>query len=160
MNDCGELLIQGLDADDPRRLRAARLVEIAGHAGKLANRLLALSARKETVDLNLAVTQMTEPLRRLAGENVELITVLFPRLPLVLAGQSAAEQLLHALVMHARDSLPWGASSQSRRCCPPWRAVPVPGPRCCSPLLLPGPTSKPLRALLPWNRSPRPAEVH
>ena len=108
MNDCGELLIQGLAADDPRRLRAARLVEIAGHAGKLADRLLALGARKETVDLNLSVTRMAEPLRRQAGEDVELVTVLFPRLPLVRAGQSAAEKLIHAAVMHARDSLPLG----------------------------------------------------
>ncbi len=108
MNDCGELLMQCLDADDPRRMRAARLVEIAGHAGKLANRLLALGPRKEMVDLNLAVTQMTEPLRRLAGDNVELITALFPRLPLVLAAQPSAEQLLHALVTHARNSLPLG----------------------------------------------------
>jgi hypothetical protein len=108
MNDCGELLMQGLDADDPRRMRAVRLVEIAGHAGKLANRLLALGARKETADLNLAVTQMTEPLRLLAGDDVELITVLFPRLPDVLAAQPCAEQLIHALVTHARDSLPLG----------------------------------------------------
>jgi DNA-binding response OmpR family regulator len=108
MNDCGELLMQCLDADDPRRMRAVRLVEIAGHAGKLANRLLALGARKETADLNLAVTQMTEPLRLLAGDDVELITVLFPRLPDVLAAQPCAEQLIHALVTHARDSLPLG----------------------------------------------------
>jgi len=108
MNDCGELLVQGLAADDPRRLRAARLVEIAGHAGKLADRLLALGARKELADLNLAVTKTIESLRHQAGENVELISALFPRLPLIRAAQSAAEKLLRAAMMHARDSLPLG----------------------------------------------------
>jgi DNA-binding response OmpR family regulator len=128
MNDCGELLMQGLDADDPRRMRAARLVEIAGLAGKLANRLLTLGHRKETVDLNLTVTQLTEPLRRLAGDNAELITVLFPRLPLVLAAQPAAEQLLHALVTHARDSLPLGGIITIETLQPSEAGVPGAGP--------------------------------
>jgi hypothetical protein len=108
MNDCGESLMQGLESDDPRRIRAARLVETAGLAGKLVNRLLALGHRRETVNLNLTVAQLTEPLRRLAGENAEVITVLHPRLPFVQASQPSAEQLLHAMVTHARDSLPLG----------------------------------------------------
>jgi len=54
MNECGELLMQCLDADDPRRLRAVQLIETAGQARSLADRLQPPDPRVETADLNPA----------------------------------------------------------------------------------------------------------
>jgi DNA-binding response OmpR family regulator len=110
MNDYGELLLQCLEADDPRRVRAQRLVEIAGHAGSLAGRLLALGPRQDLLDLNSTVTQMAGPLRSLAGENAELLTILSPRQPRIRAARPQVDQLLNALVLHARKSLPLGGT--------------------------------------------------
>lgn len=110
VRDCGRLLMESLGADDPRRARAARLMEVAGHADRLARRMLSLEARREPLDLNLAVREMEESLRSLAGEKVELITILAPSLPRIFIDRPQAEELLSSLVTCARDSLPAGGT--------------------------------------------------
>jgi DNA-binding response OmpR family regulator len=110
IGDCGSVLMECLDKDDPRRTRAVRLMEIARQAGKLARQLLALRSRQEALDLNLMVAQIAGKLRSLAGENVKLLTILSPRLPHVLAAPPLTEQLLTALVAFARDLLPVGGT--------------------------------------------------
>jgi hypothetical protein len=110
MEDCTELLLQCLDARDPRRMRALRLVEIADHAANLVRRMLSAAPVQEALDLNLTVTQSSVTLRRMAGESVELLTILSPGLPRVIASRGTVEQLLTAMVTQARDSLPVGGT--------------------------------------------------
>jgi DNA-binding response OmpR family regulator len=110
VSDCGSILMECLDKDDPRRMCAVRLVEITRHAGKLARQLLTLRTRQEALDLNLIVAQMAGKLRSLAGESVKTLTILSPRLPRILAARPLTEQLLTALVAFARDLLPVGGT--------------------------------------------------
>jgi hypothetical protein len=108
LRDCGDLMLQCLDPGDPRRQRVAHIVEMASRAGDLASRLLTPGPRTESTDLNAALAQMTEKLRRLTGEGFELMTILSPNLPRILVSRSRIEQLLAVLVLQARDLLPLG----------------------------------------------------
>ncbi len=110
VRDCGRLLAEILEADDPRRARAARLVDIAAHAESLARRILDLDTPRESLNLNQAIEEMKESLRALAGEKVELITILAPSLPRVRVDRPAAEGLLASMVTCARDAMPAGGT--------------------------------------------------
>jgi hypothetical protein len=110
MADCGNLLLECLSENDPRRDRASRLVEIANHAGALARRLLNLPPLQEATDLNGIVAQMTEELQRQAGETIELLTIFSSHLPRILVAKPLVERLLAALVKHASDLLPLGGA--------------------------------------------------
>jgi signal transduction histidine kinase/CheY-like chemotaxis protein len=100
--------------DDPARLRR-RLEEIerAGErAAGLTQQLLAFSRKQvlqpRVMDLNDAVRDMQGILRRLIGEDVELLVSLAPgRLP-VHADPTQLQQVIMNLAVNARDALPRG----------------------------------------------------
>jgi signal transduction histidine kinase len=78
----------------------------------LTKQLLAFS-RKESVrlqplDLNAVVAEDERMLRRLIGENIELMTDLEPSLGLVLADAGYMHQVLMNLAVNARDAMPNG----------------------------------------------------
>ncbi|MGD0309083.1 MAG: hypothetical protein ABSC02_07315 [Acidobacteriota bacterium] len=108
--DCGALLMEFLDPDDPRRERARLLMEAARRAGDLAVRLLAQGASREFIDLNLCVSEILGNLRSMAGERVDLLTILSPTLPHVQATRPRTERLLEAVLQSARDTLPLGGT--------------------------------------------------
>jgi DNA-binding response OmpR family regulator len=108
--DCGALLMEFLDPDDPRRERARLLMEVARRAGDLAVRLLARGASQEFIDLNLCVSEILGNLRSMAGERVDLLTILSPTLPHVQATRPRTKRLLQAVLQTARDTLPLGGT--------------------------------------------------
>ena len=108
--DCGTLLAELLDTGDPRRERAVLLIDAARRAGDLAVRLLAQCASQEFIDLNLCVSTILENLRSMAGEHVDLLTILSPSLPRIRAARPQIERLLQALLQSARDALPFGGT--------------------------------------------------
>lgn len=110
MSECGKMLMENLDENDPRRLHAVRLVEISNQVRKLASPLSNLRPTGDVLDLNLMVTEITDKFRHLTGEGVELLTMLSSPLPRILAPRIQVEQLLVALVTQARDSLPLGGT--------------------------------------------------
>ena len=62
------------------------------------------------LDLNLVVDDMQMMLRRLIGEDVELITLLDPELGTVRADPSQIEQVIVNLAVNARDAMPGGGA--------------------------------------------------
>jgi signal transduction histidine kinase len=63
---------------------------------------------RSILDLNVVVVDTEVMLRRLIGEDVELVTVLDPDLARVKADRSQIEQVLINLAVNARDAMPKG----------------------------------------------------
>jgi CheY-like chemotaxis protein len=92
---------------DIEEVRAA-----ADRAAALTRQLLAFSRRRvlETalVDLSAVVAEMEPMLRRLIGEDIELVAVLDPEVERVKADPGQIEQVIMNLVVNARDAMPRG----------------------------------------------------
>ena len=88
-------------------------IQAAGErAAALTRQLLAFSRRQmlqpQVVDLNTLVQQLEKLLRRLIGEDVELVTALAPDLRPVTVDPASVEQMLVNLAVNARDAMPSG----------------------------------------------------
>ncbi|MDE3156583.1 MAG: PAS domain S-box protein [Acidobacteriota bacterium] len=98
----------------PLRLQIEEIRKAAQRAAALTRQLLAFSRRQEVapvvLDLNTVVRAMHQMLRRLIGEDVELVSRLTEPLRRVKADQSQIEQVLMNLVVNARDALPGGGT--------------------------------------------------
>lgn len=107
-----QMLNEGLPPADPLREAVGEILAAAGRAASLAGRLLAFS-RKQTgklrpIDLNEVVVGLERMLRRVIGEDIELITALRPDLPKVNADPVQLEQVIMNLVVNAREAMPEG----------------------------------------------------
>ncbi|MBA3847652.1 MAG: PAS domain S-box protein, partial [Planctomycetes bacterium] len=108
----GEIIQQGLDAHHPLRSHAEQMLKAAWRAAQLTRQLLAFGRRQvlqpRVVDLNAIVADMGKLLRRVIGENIELMTEFFPDLGRVRADPGQLEQVLMNFALNARDAMPDG----------------------------------------------------
>src|SRR6266566_7734702 len=107
-----ELLLRELEPASPLRQDAAEIKKAGERAAALTRQLLAYSRRQvlnpEVLDLNRVVADMDRMLRRLIGEDVDLLTRPAPDLDAVRADRGQIEQVLVNLVLNARDAMPQG----------------------------------------------------
>lgn len=107
-----ELAEEELPADSPVQEHIRVIREAGDRAANLTRQLLAF-ARKQVIEprvinLNDLTLGMEKMLRRLIGENIDLVTHLQPDLARVHVDPGQFEQILVNLVVNARDAMPEG----------------------------------------------------
>ena len=107
-----EFLMLTTDSDDPKREDIELIQEAGERASNLTQQILAFSRRQiqnpEVLDLNEVIGEMHKMLRRLIGENIELVRVSGADLDKVKADRTQIEQVVMNLVLNARDAMPQG----------------------------------------------------
>jgi PAS domain S-box-containing protein len=107
-----DFLLEDLEGSDPRRGEAEEIRSAAEHATGLTRQLLAFSRRQvvqpKVLDPSGVVSHMSKMLRRLIGEDVELVLELEEGGATVLADPGQLEQVVLNLCVNAREALPGG----------------------------------------------------
>ena len=109
-----DLLFRTLPADAAERSEIAEIRDAADAASGLTRQLLAFSRRqvveRRVLDLNAIVTRAERLLRRLIGDDIELVVRLAPGLAPIQADAGQLDQILMNLVVNARDAMPAGGT--------------------------------------------------
>ena len=107
-----ELLLDRIAPTDPQYRSVEEIRKAASRAAALTRQLLMFSRKHVlepvVLDMNTVVADLERMLRRLIGEDVELITALTPGQVSLKADRGQIEQILMNLVVNARDAMPHG----------------------------------------------------
>jgi signal transduction histidine kinase len=103
------LTLSSLDADDPRREDMQEVVDAARRSADLTGRLLAF-ARQQPIapvllELNAVVESSVSVLRRLIGEDIDLLWRPGANVPPIMMDRTQVEQILTNLAVNARDAI-------------------------------------------------------
>lgn len=107
-----DLSLRRLKPEDHLHLNITEIKKAAQRAAALTHQLLAFSRKQvlqpRVLDLNAIVSEMDKMLRRMIGEDLELLFDLTPELGRVKADPGQVQQILMNLVINARDAMPDG----------------------------------------------------
>jgi two-component system, cell cycle sensor histidine kinase and response regulator CckA len=108
----GDLLKRKLSGDVRLRRYADEIGKAAERATGLTRQLLVFSRKQvlqpRILDLNASVVETEKMLRRLIGEDIQLVTALDDQLGQVRADPGQIDQVLMNLAVNARDAMPKG----------------------------------------------------
>ncbi|MFH1743534.1 MAG: ATP-binding protein, partial [bacterium] len=109
-----DLLLKEHSGHDRSRKGLEQIKKAADRASTLTRQLLAFSRKQllqlKTLDLNAVVSDLGTMLRRLIGENIELITVLGTEPTYIKADPGQIEQVILNLSVNARDAMRQGGT--------------------------------------------------
>jgi PAS domain S-box-containing protein len=107
-----ELMLDSVDSENPLRHNVNEIVTATRRAAELTRQLLAFSRKQmqalQVLDLNSVIREVGKMLRRLIGEDVQLLTALDEDLERVRADAGQIEQIIMNLAANARDAMPEG----------------------------------------------------
>lgn len=107
-----EVLLLGIKPGDPMQETIEHIRNAGMRAANLTRQLLAFSRRQilepQILYLNAVVTETEKMLRRLIGEDIDLVTVLNPDLKAIRIDPGQIEQVIMNLAVNARDAMPEG----------------------------------------------------
>ena len=110
----GQMLKEQLETDSPLQAYCEEVLQAGERAAGLTRQLLAFSRGQIVVphvlNLNSVVANLEKMLRRLIGEDIELVTVPQPDLWTVKADRGQVEQIIVNLAVNARDAMPQGGN--------------------------------------------------
>ncbi len=109
INGYSDLTLRKLSADDPLRANIEEIKKAGERSALLTSQLLAFSRQQMLVavvlDINDVVTDTIAMLRRLIGEDIELITALNTKSGSVKADPGQLSQIIMNLAVNARDAM-------------------------------------------------------
>jgi signal transduction histidine kinase/CheY-like chemotaxis protein/ABC-type amino acid transport substrate-binding protein len=112
INGYAELLLTGDRLTAIQQNQLSQVKKAGNQAASLTQQLLAFGRRQiiqpRMLNLNTVVQDTQDMLRRLVGEDIEIITVLDPNLASIMADPGQMNQVLMNLVVNARDAMPKG----------------------------------------------------
>jgi len=107
-----ELTLEQLDAASPVRADVEEILKAGKSATALTRQLLAFSRHQvlepQILDVNAVIDRADSLLRRLIGEDIEVVLIKHPDLDSVSADPGQLEQVIINLAINARDALPEG----------------------------------------------------
>jgi PAS domain S-box-containing protein len=107
-----QLVLGRLGEGNPLNKNIEEVVKAGERAARLTSQLLAFSRKQVlqpvVLNLNTVVSDVDKMLRRLIGEDIELITALDPDLGCVKADSDQISQIILNLAVNSRDAMPRG----------------------------------------------------
>jgi PAS domain S-box-containing protein len=107
-----DLLVEQVTAGSPIRGQMEEIRRAADRAAALTRQLLAFGRRQilapQVLNLNKIVADMDKMLRRLIGEDIDLVTKLEPALSQTKVDPGQVEQVIMNLAVNSRDAMPEG----------------------------------------------------
>jgi two-component system cell cycle sensor histidine kinase/response regulator CckA len=112
INGYSQLSLIGMNTGNPLRENIEEIKRAADRAADLTRQLLAFSRRQilemKVLDLNDLFRNLDKMLRRIIGEDIDLVTLLAQDLGPVNADPGQIEQVIMNLAVNARDAMPNG----------------------------------------------------
>ncbi len=107
-----QMVLSAITSDDPVRGDLEEVLKAAERAGDLTKQLLAFSRRQivqpKLLDLNSLMRNLERMLKRIIGEDIELVTKFDNTLKAVIADPGQLEQVVLNMTVNARDAMPNG----------------------------------------------------